>query len=310
MNLVRYLPPSYDPLTGLRFANLYLGRRRWGRLGRTALSLIDEGRSFHPEAGVPWLAVLTTDVVLLSMDLVGFAYVNDEYGHEVGDRILAETGRRLQAVAGPWPAYRFGGDDFLVYARMADDKLVWPLAAALREALEAPITITQANGVDSTVELRVRLGIARPRMAGADALGLLDAADPYRGANGIPVPADLVAPHCSHTHRQVGGSLDTPPGGEQSVCVACMFDATRGVDLGGPATMSALCVEGGVRLPNGSGRARFGAQAPSMCECRCGHAEREWMRSLEITDDRTIVCRMCVDAGHATTLALDEWRAR
>ncbi|MGC4805270.1 putative bifunctional diguanylate cyclase/phosphodiesterase [Micromonospora sp. DT233] len=53
--------------------------------------------------------------VLLGLDMDGFKNVNDMRGHDVGDEVLAEVGRRLRANLRPGDlAARLGGDEFAV----------------------------------------------------------------------------------------------------------------------------------------------------------------------------------------------------
>ncbi|MFF3865432.1 putative bifunctional diguanylate cyclase/phosphodiesterase [Micromonospora sp. NPDC001898] len=53
--------------------------------------------------------------VLLGLDLDGFKNVNDMRGHDVGDEVLAEVGRRLRGNLRPGDlAARLGGDEFAV----------------------------------------------------------------------------------------------------------------------------------------------------------------------------------------------------
>lgn len=63
---------------------------------------------------------------IILLDLDGFKTVNDTYGHNVGDQILIEVGKRLQSVTRENDlAARLGGDEFLLVldrvASNADD---------------------------------------------------------------------------------------------------------------------------------------------------------------------------------------------
>jgi two-component system, cell cycle response regulator len=86
-----------DPLTGL-------GNRR-----RLLLALEDALQSSSARA--PW--------VLLLFDLNGFKVYNDSYGHPAGDALLVRLGEQLaRTVAPAGTAYRLGGDEFCVLARV------------------------------------------------------------------------------------------------------------------------------------------------------------------------------------------------
>ena len=54
-------------------------------------------------------------VVVAFIDLDGFKAINDQHGHAVGDRFLADVGRRLESGlrVGDFAA-RYGGDEFIV----------------------------------------------------------------------------------------------------------------------------------------------------------------------------------------------------
>jgi two-component system, cell cycle response regulator len=104
-----------DALTGL-------GNRR-----RLLLALEDALQSSTVRA--PW--------VLLLFDLNGFKLYNDSYGHPAGDALLVRLGDKLaRAVAPVGTAYRLGGDEFCVLARVdarARGEFVDQAVAALSE---------------------------------------------------------------------------------------------------------------------------------------------------------------------------------
>ncbi len=59
------------------------------------------------------------NLVVALFDLDGFKQYNDTFGHPAGDSLLARLGGRLlAAVAGTGAAYRMGGDEFCVLARL------------------------------------------------------------------------------------------------------------------------------------------------------------------------------------------------
>lgn len=56
---------------------------------------------------------------ILFLDMDDFKIINDKYGHEFGDFVLAETGRRLVSSekGNDFIACRWGGDEFIFYSR-------------------------------------------------------------------------------------------------------------------------------------------------------------------------------------------------
>jgi diguanylate cyclase (GGDEF)-like protein len=134
---------SHDPLTGLANAELFSDelhanddatgqlaeRRRPSRSGRAALFI----------------------------DLDDFKSVNDTYGHEVGDRLLAEVARRIQAcLRADDLAARLGGDEFAVLLRnVTGVDAVRDVAERIAAELAAPARVD-----DVMLDCQASIGLA------------------------------------------------------------------------------------------------------------------------------------------------------
>jgi diguanylate cyclase (GGDEF)-like protein/PAS domain S-box-containing protein len=88
-------------------------------------------------------------LALLFIDLDDFKSINDTLGHEVGDRVLAEVGRRLTRVARRTDTVsRFGGDEFvLLCTAMREDDDLRLTGDRIMHAVRVPLK----NGHDMTV---------------------------------------------------------------------------------------------------------------------------------------------------------------
>jgi diguanylate cyclase (GGDEF)-like protein len=79
------------------------------------------------------------------MDLDGFKEINDRYGHDAGDAVLVEIGRRLSAAARPGEIVaRLGGDEFgLIFGPDSAEAVRQRLDAVLERGM-APVSIDGA----------------------------------------------------------------------------------------------------------------------------------------------------------------------
>lgn len=59
--------------------------------------------------------------VLYNIDLNLFKPINDTYGHEMGDRVLEEFGRRMNELPPEFISIRTGGDEFLIVQKLEDE---------------------------------------------------------------------------------------------------------------------------------------------------------------------------------------------
>lgn len=96
-------------------------------------------------------------VGLLYIDLDRFKRVNDTLGHDVGDQVLHEVGRRFQAhVREEDMAARIGGDEFAVLLNTVEDESgAMSAAHRLREGIGVPYFVGGRS-----LHLTVRVGIA------------------------------------------------------------------------------------------------------------------------------------------------------
>lgn len=112
-------------------------------------------------------------IALVWIDLDRFKEVNDLLGHPVGDRVLAEVAHRLQDVSPENSTVaRFGGDEFIVFAPVADRKESEKIASEIHAEIMRPIRIE-----GDRLEVRASLGVALMPDDGKDADTLMQSAD-------------------------------------------------------------------------------------------------------------------------------------
>jgi len=165
---------THDPLTGLPNRKLFMDRL---------------GVALARASRTPALTAV------MFIDLDDFKDVNDGHGHQMGDRVLVETSKRLRdVVRAADTVTRLGGDEFVVIcADLASETEASNLAGRLLTAIAAPI----AAG-DGEILVTASIGIAIARGEGPTAEAVLHEADSAmyrakaRGKNQVEIFDDVL----------------------------------------------------------------------------------------------------------------------
>ncbi|WP_433382323.1 putative bifunctional diguanylate cyclase/phosphodiesterase [Actinoplanes sp. CA-142083] len=95
------------------------------------------------------------DVWVLLLDLDGFKYVNDSWGHDTGDRLVIEVGERLRArVPSDVTVAALGGDEFLL-ACVGDRARAERVVDEVRACFDRPFVVR-----DVELKISASIGIA------------------------------------------------------------------------------------------------------------------------------------------------------
>jgi diguanylate cyclase (GGDEF)-like protein len=112
---------------------------------------------------------------LIILDVDNLKLINDTYGHNVGDAVLANLGKLLaNRVRGDDIAARIGGDEFAVLMPNTDKRRASAVAARLERALHKR-PIYEAEGLE--LKLSVSCGVAGYPWSGEDVAEIVQAAD-------------------------------------------------------------------------------------------------------------------------------------
>ena len=112
-------------------------------------------------------------LALLFIDLDNFKGVNDDLGHDAGDRLLKQAASRIKTcVRATDTVARIGGDEFTVILTDVDDEQAKLVAEKIRTKLEKPFKIKE-----NTICLTGSIGVARSPQDGTEPDTLLTTAD-------------------------------------------------------------------------------------------------------------------------------------
>jgi diguanylate cyclase (GGDEF)-like protein/PAS domain S-box-containing protein len=103
------------------------------------------------------------------LDLDGFKPVNDQYGHEVGDKLLVHITEALRQILRPDDTIaRLGGDEFvLLFTELSRPEDCYPLLDRVLEATRSPMIM---NGVTHRVSASIGVTLCPPDAEDVDTL--------------------------------------------------------------------------------------------------------------------------------------------
>jgi diguanylate cyclase (GGDEF)-like protein len=97
-------------------------------------------------------------LAVVSMDIDDFKHINDEYGHAIGDRILASVAGVIKKELRQMDILtRYAGDEFVAIMPMASTHMAGSISERIRNAVEEQKFSVRAGAV---VRLGISLGVA------------------------------------------------------------------------------------------------------------------------------------------------------
>ena len=111
-----------DPLTGIRNRRFLVSSIQ-GDVAQCLRTYAEDGD------------VMERDLIFYAIDLDNFKKVNDQHGHDAGDRVLIEASKRISsAIRNSDLLVRWGGEEFLVVSRFTDRRQAAILAERVLDA--------------------------------------------------------------------------------------------------------------------------------------------------------------------------------
>ena len=122
---------------------------------RDQLTGIDNRRGFSEGfVKIQTAASPSARLALLLIDIDRFKEINDGYGHQAGDEVAVEIGRRITAVLRPSDICgRWGGDEFIVLFSDLGSRPLKVIADAMRRGLSTPVDLKDGRTVPVTVSI-------------------------------------------------------------------------------------------------------------------------------------------------------------
>lgn len=128
-----------------------------------ALTQLNNRRGFQELTQPIWQGIIRTrrDAAIVLLDIDFFKRFNDQYGHEIGDKVLVKVAQCLKETARKGDVFaRWGGEEFILFLPETTEKQAYLQAERIRAAIEMleiqviklPLSITASFGVAGSTE--------------------------------------------------------------------------------------------------------------------------------------------------------------
>ena len=191
-------------------------------------------------------------LAVLYVDLDHFKEINDSFGHDAGDQVLAEVGRRLSQLSrNADTVARLGGDEFVVLCgALRDDDDVGLVADRIVRGIRVPYV---EDGRDLSITCSVGIAVTRdpltePEQMIRDADGVMyEAKETGRNCYRVFDPAHRVPTRASFLETGLRRAIE---GGELFLLYQPLFSLNDQSLIGVEALVRWRHPEGGVVLPD------------------------------------------------------------
>ena len=116
---------------------------------------------------------LQSEAYMIFFDLDGFKGINDTFGHQAGDDLLAQIGKVLQDDPHTRDvSYRYGGDEFVVLCLGENSKKIWNMLDYLEKVFDMPFELEGTQ-----VYCKASIGVSHYPIDDQKSSGLMRKAD-------------------------------------------------------------------------------------------------------------------------------------